>query len=468
MARPPAEAVETQPTSIAATVTPAPTPNALIFGGTIPPDSINWYSAQRPDPLGYMLGAWLHASLLNPAAPIHQLASEWEVNGNQITFQLQEDSAWSDSTPIRGADIVDVLQQAVEAGELAGVGRITANGQTITVTAQGEVCPLLMRIGAFPIVDIRDFPPVRTSGAGELVPLAEDEWEYHSADGRTRYIYRYFEDENHLRTAWAEGELSGVFNASRLTLGPLANGQRAASSASNMMGTLLFNLGEGIIQPIAIREALALAIDRNAIYQSAYGLTPTDLPAALLPPDHWASPDRELLHNIELANDLLEGAGWIDRNRDGIRENEAGDPLTITFMAPLSRDEQWEAVAHGIVTQWQAIGVSARVQFVESYPLQERLHDGRWQVALVAYQLDPDPDQRALWTPPFPNDMVGQDLNVTGYNNPQVTNLLNQAVRVPDCDLTERAILYEQAWELILRDKPLYPLFPLPLDIVVQ
>ncbi len=460
--------VATPPASLSATRPPAPTATAVVFGGTTPPQSVNSYSTQRPDPLGYMLGLWLHKTLVNPTSPEDQLASAWRVNGNQATFQLKDGAAWSDGTPIRAADVVDILQQAVENGELIGIRRITSNDQMVSLTIDGNVCPVVMRAAAFPIVDVREFPPVRTSGAGEIAAPDDAVWEYRSLVSDTRYLYRYFEDENDLRSAWAQGELTGVFGASRLTLGPLKGGQRLAPPFSNLMGTLLFRLGDGTLQPIAVREALAVAIDREALYEQAYGTLPPVLPSALLPADHWATPDIELPHNSRLANELLEGAGWADRNNDGIRENEAGEPLTITLMAPLSTDQQWEAVARGMVEQWQAVGVAARVQFVESYPLQERLHDGRWQVALVAYQLDPDPDQRALWTTPAPDDLVGQDLNVTGYNNPRVTALLNQAAQIADCDLTDRATLYGDAWELILQDKPVYPLFPLPLDIIVQ
>lgn len=451
-----------------ATLPPAPTATPFIFGGTTPPQEVNWYSTQRSDPLGYLLGLWLHKSLINPRDPNDQLATGWEVRGNQITFELNDNITWSDGLPIRSADIADILQQGVENGELVGIQRINSNDDTITITVSGDSCPVLMRVAAFPIVDVREFPPVRTSGAGSVRQLGEQEWQYESQISDARYDYRYFADENELRAAWAAGEIQGVFAASRLKLGPLQGGQRLAPSFSNLMATLLFRLGDGTIQPIAIREALSLALDRSALYERAYGTDAPTLPSALLAPDHWASPPIELPHNTRLANDLLEGAGWVDRNNDGIRENGAGDALTITLMAPLSMDEQWEAVARGLVEQWRVIGVDAQVQFVEEYPLQERLHDGRWQVALVAYQLDPDPDQRALWTTPAPNDLVGQDLNVTGYSNSQVTTLLNQAARVQGCDLTERAILYEEAWELIVQDKPLYPLFPLPLDIVVQ
>jgi ABC-type transport system substrate-binding protein len=451
-----------------ATVRPAPTATAFVFGGTTPPQDANWYSTQRPDPLGYMLGLWLHKTLINPTTPANQLASEWRATGNQVTFDLNEGVTWSDGVAIRSADIADMLQQAVDSGELVGVQRITSEEQSISVTINGDLCPVVMRIGAFPIVDVREFPPVRTSGLGTIQSLGTDEWQYESGVSDVRYGYRYFEDENELRDAWAAGEIRGVFGASRLKLGPLDGGQRLSPPLSNTMATLIFRLGDGTIQPIAVREALALATDRSTLYEQAYGTIAPTLPSALLAPDHWASPQLNLPYNVRLANELLEGAGWIDRNNDGIRENEAGDPLAITLMAPLSTDEQWEAVARGLADQWQGIGVNAQIQFVEEYPLQERLHDGRWQVALVAYQLDPDPDQRALWTAPAPDDLVGQDLNVTGYANSQVTTLLNQAMRVQGCDLTERAILYKEAWELILQDKPLYPLFPLPLDVVVQ
>src|SRR6201999_1292637 len=135
-------------------------------------------------------------------------------------------------------------------------------------------------------------------------------------------------------------------------------------------------------------------------------------------------------------------AGYGTLNSDGLRVNANNETLRITLLAPLSPDEQWEVVPKAIVAQWRAAGVDATIQYVVNYALEERLHDGRWQISLLLYQLADDPDQRALWTPPVPTDLIGQDLNVTGYDNPAVTQSLYQAALLPGCDLTARGILY--------------------------
>jgi hypothetical protein len=110
------------------------------------------------------------------------------------------------------------------------------------------------------------------------------------------------------------------------------------------------------------------------------------------------------------------------------------------------------------------VGVDLEPLFAESYSLQERLHNGRWQIALVAYSLSPDPDQRALWT--TPTNLVGDDLNITGYHNDTIASLLTEAASLPGCDLEARADLYHTAWAQLITDRPFWPLFMLPVDIV--
>jgi peptide/nickel transport system substrate-binding protein len=79
-----------------------------------------------------------------------------------------------------------------------------------------------------------------------------------------------------------------------------------------------------------VRQAIAMALDREAIAQDLLlGLAPVahsfwhGLPA-------YESPDIEpWTYDPEGAKALLEEAGWVDRDGDGIREDADGNPLTL-------------------------------------------------------------------------------------------------------------------------------------------
>jgi len=87
-------------------------------------------------------------------------------------------------------------------------------------------------------------------------------------------------------------------------------------------------------EPLAderVRRALTHALDRERVVEAllqGYGR----VAYGSLPPFHWAfEPDHTgLEHDPERARELLEEAGWRDRDGDGVRENEAGDELSLT------------------------------------------------------------------------------------------------------------------------------------------
>jgi len=52
------------------------------------------------------------------------------------------------------------------------------------------------------------------------------------------------------------------------------------------------------------------------------------------------------------------------------------------------------------------------------------------------------------------NDVIGAGFNVTSYNNPAWTALMEEANTVTDCDQAARAELYQQANTLLREDVP--------------
>lgn len=433
-----------------------------IVGGLLAPEEGAWYAPVAADPLAALLSQSLHRSLLEPRSGEPWLATEWTMRGSRATFTLPDDTTWSDGSPLRAADVADILLQASEVGDLTGLAQARAvDAQTLELTLTEPLCPALMRAATWPIVDARDeWPPVRTSSALSVEAVGRTGW----AIGPDPFEYHRFPNEVALRAAWENGEINTVVGATRLTDGPLSGAESEMLREGPLLATLLFRLDDPLLQAPALREALTLATDRAALFEDAYGGEATLL-TALLPPDHWAAPQAALPSNPTQAARLLTQAGW-QPSGEGSRTNATGEPLRLTLTLPLSPDTRWEALGHALAAQWAEVGVAVEISYAPLYALQERLHTARWQVALVPYLLTPDPDQRALWS--APTDPMSRDLNVTGYQNPAVAELLAQGAQVSGCALPARARFYREAWALLLAERPLWPLFPLPLDMVHQ
>jgi peptide/nickel transport system substrate-binding protein len=116
----------------------------------------------------------------------------------------------------------------------------------------------------------------------------------------------------------------------------------------------------------AVRQALSMAIDRNIIAEQLYG--PGGKPSCNIvngPPAMVSTVnDACLQQDIEGAKQLLEGAGYVDSNGDGVRETPDGLPLKILFQTSTNSVRQ---KTQALVQQWwKEIGVETELKNVEA------------------------------------------------------------------------------------------------------
>ena len=116
-----------------------------------------------------------------------------------------------------------------------------------------------------------------------------------------------------------------------------------------------------------VRMALTKATNRDEIVAAllgGYGVVSN----GTIPSRHWAY-DASLgadqtAFDPEAARLLLDQAGWIDRDGDGVRENAGGLPLSFTIKYPPG-NQLWQNVAEIMQAQLSTIGIEATPTAVE-------------------------------------------------------------------------------------------------------
>src|SRR5262249_48503217 len=88
----------------------------------------------------------------------------------------------------------------------------------------------------------------------------------------------------------------------------------------------------------AVRQALALLVDRAAIQEHIYGRTGTLTANFLSNPERYRSKNTKWEFNIEKANQLLEAGGW-KRGPDGIRAKD-GKKLSFVYQTSINAPRQ--------------------------------------------------------------------------------------------------------------------------------
>lgn len=209
----------------------------------------------------------------------------------------------------------------------------------------------------------------------------------------------------------------------------------------------------------AVREALALAIDRSALIRSLYNgmAVPIGLP---LSPTSWAYSERPTDRaRFDQAAAVLANAGWADTDRNGIRECvtcttvEPGTPLILRMADDGSP-------AGGVLGSFmQEIGIGLGFGYTPG--------GQDFDIALMTLRPPAgDPDLGIAFATAgdrlHPDTVQG--VNVGSYDNPQVAAWLAEAADPNEngiCPVETRparAALIQQALDLAVADHAIIPL----------
>jgi peptide/nickel transport system substrate-binding protein len=301
------------------------------------------------------------------------LANAWEIgeDGLTYTFTLREGITFSDGTALDAAAVktsLDQSAQQVEDGEgwyFQGlfddyVGTEATGDHELVVTfsrpnpsflptlATGQLA--ILSPASFDLTyEQRDNGEFIGSGSFVLESYTPNEgivlvrredyaWPSgaatHEGAPSIETIRISFVDEQSVReSALQAGETDLAQNPTTQVADQLeAEGHQLIFRAqSGIPYSLVLNLTDPALQDIAVRRALSRAIDRQAITE---GVTGTRQPAStsVLTPSTTGHADvsAHLAHDLDEANSLLDGAGWV-AGADGIREKD-GRRLTFELI----------------------------------------------------------------------------------------------------------------------------------------
>jgi peptide/nickel transport system substrate-binding protein len=228
-----------------------------------------------------------------------------------------------------------------------------------------------------------------------------------------------------------------------------------------------------ILSDLAVRQAIAMAINREAI-AAPYGRGGTFTTNILADPPVYASSNNEYDYDPMKAAELLEEAGWVDTNGDGIREKD-GVELRLTFQTSIQalRQQTQEQVKKDL----EAIGIALELKQIDSSiffgPPQDTTDTRRQFYAdleeFAFSNKSPDPTAyMAGWA----CDQIAQKENEwslpnwSRYCNPEFDELFQQAAN--ELDQTKRAELFVQMNELLIQDAAVIPLVALTTPVIVS
>lgn len=223
-----------------------------------------------------------------------------------------------------------------------------------------------------------------------------------------------------------------------------------SAGASVLLTYMLINNQDPLLRDVRVREALALAVDREALIAAKFGGRAV-LATGLLPPSHWAynGDVPRYPHDIARATALLDAAG--------LRPDASGVRLRLVYKT--SADAFRVTVARVIAGQLRQVGIEVEVRSFEFATFFADIKKGNYQIATMQSPEITEPDfyywffHSSRW--PSAKDPDGS--NRWRYKNPEMDRLV-EAGRA-ELDLPRRKALYAQAQRLAATDLPVIPLW---------
>ena len=360
--------------------------------------------------------------------PEPYIATKWEASNNckNWTFWLRDDVYFSDGTKLTAYDAAATINEIIRLAkdETAENHGVYASMRYVISSAQANDALTLVVNAARPyygVIYAMNFPILKASevqfeypiGSGPY--LAEsfypanylylsynDRW--WGEEPRVKNINAFFSATNRDLTADYEYNRVDAIVTRSVTTAQYRGGVTSVNIdyRTRQLETLLMNMNSYELQDIRVRYAIRYALDPDALSNNAYyGMTSrTDTP---FPRGTWmyydpSGDDGEdyFAYNPEKANRLLDEAGWIDTNGDGVRDM-IRDAKSVALSLRLWVYEEAEnsvrvETANQIRDQLAKVGITVRVYLVSFALAKERLQAGNFDLCLAAYQMDSVPD----------------------------------------------------------------------------
>lgn len=437
-------------------------------------------------------------------APTPGLTS-WTISddGLTYTFTIRDDANWSDGTPITSADfkfvvdaikdpdVASVLEPNVELIDTVNI----IDDKTFEVVLKSADCAALSNIGGLNFLPSHrfaaDFSDIETNdlntnpdisgGPYILEDWAPDEYQSYTANptffkgeaGIPRLINRVIGEQAVALQSIQAGEIDYTYfqgdlfqqiqntdnlqweifpqmsvNFLSLNWADPNDPQAGLDADGNPAG----QAPHPIFSDVNVRKAVAMGYNKADILATLGGdQGGTPLVGPVNPALGWAyaSDIEPYPYDPDAAKALLDEAGWVDSNGDGIREKD-GVPLsfTIRYSDILLFFETTALVAQDQLSQ---IGFDVQLEKVEWANYLDEVYFGQ--------MYDATPMSNSGGTaPPDPNDFMslilgsedvpGSGNNIASYVNPKIDELVAAGRTASGCSPESRADIYKQIQQI--------------------
>jgi peptide/nickel transport system substrate-binding protein len=225
----------------------------------------------------------------------------------------------------------------------------------------------------------------------------------------------------------------------------------------SVFNSIYWNHKNPLFEDVEIRKALTLAINRKELaalvnYPSGVPLMDTVLTKRQFEKKQYPEP---LPFDPQKAQELLEAAGWLDSDGDGIRDRY-GKKFRFTAIARGSVDSR---IPVYVQSQLRKIGIRMEIQNMDRANFYERLGSGQFEAMFANISNG----ILNVWAGHL--RMFGRNAP-SGYWDPEISDLLDTAAKTIDPEKLDN--LYLKIQQILIRDIPATFLLPTVTTSIVH
>jgi peptide/nickel transport system substrate-binding protein len=412
------------------------------------------------------------------------------------TFSLRKDATWSDGKPLTGDDVLFTynlmfdpgfkdVRSPFRADLQAYIASLAApDPYTIVFKLKSPYAPFLANHGWHGILPKHVLGPLTpaalntspfnaaptvVSGAfkfgewvkGDHVTLIRNPSYYRGPAYLDNYVLRPILDPQVLLANLTSGQI----DCARVTL----NSAYADLKANPRLSVLTFAIPQNVnywynLNPSnpasrflcdrAVRQALAYAADKSGISEGVYFKVGGVAADSVIPSSSWAYSSKvspKYTFDKSKAAAMLDSAGW-KKGATGIREK--GGVQMKFEITTLANNPNYGGVAQVLQQAWNELGCAVTIKAVPLAQLTNAAYTSRaFDVLIISLLTGIDPDESSYL---HSRNITPGGMNISGYSNPQVDQLLDQAVTT--LDQNKRKQLYLEFQNIIATDAPTLPL----------
>ncbi len=214
-----------------------------------------------------------------------------------------------------------------------------------------------------------------------------------------------------------------------------------------------WNLDRPFFSEKKVRKAMTHLVNRELILEKIlFNLGATVTSPFYINGNEYDKDIKPLEFNPKIAKSLLDEAGWVDSDSDGIRDKN-GVKFEFEFLIPNASDTS-EKISTILKEEMDKVGIVMNIRKIEWAVFVQRLNERKFDAVTLGWSMGVESDPYQVW---HSSQMEGGGSNFIGFKNDEADRIIEQARK--EFDKEKRIELYRKFISIIHDEQPYTFLF---------